>query len=64
MLGLNRMVLQRFLGHREMPGFEKWRYSTEENASCWKCDKWTYTIILWSRPFANNYQNPTVLDDV
>ena len=39
-----KFVIQRVLGHREMPGSEKWFVDKE----CYMCDRWRYTLFMTS----------------
>lgn len=34
----------------------------DEHASCWMCDRWAYTLVFWSRPFAKIYKEPDLSD--
>jgi hypothetical protein len=49
------MTLSRMLGHKAIKESEKWQIISNDIGSCWICDKWVYTIVFWSRPFAYKF---------
>jgi len=54
-----KFILTRFVGHKKtMEHGQRWRLYLEanKNAGCWICQKWTYTLFFWTRPFGENDQ--------
>ena len=46
----DRLVFQRFLGHREIKDGYKWKV----HSHCWICDQHRYTLFMWSKNLANS----------
>ena len=55
---MKKFILTRFTGHKKtMSNGMRWRFFTESSQGspgCWICDKWVYTLFIWTRSFGVN----------